>query len=132
MLSLFALIVAAGLMVPQAPAQSAAPVTKVDAAKEDPAVTALALKIYGQIRAGKIDEALMTDEMNKALSPAVLAQYKPIFDQLGDPSKLTLESSDKSAAGTQWVYLAVFATAQLHVKIFVATDGKVGGYVLAP
>jgi len=111
--------------------QAPAPATKVEAAKEDPAVTALALKIYGQMRAGKVDEALMTDEMNKALSPEVLAQTKPMFDQLGDPVKLTLESSDKSAEGVRWVYLAVFATAQLHVKIYVMKDGKVGGYALS-
>ena len=48
-------------------------------------MTALALKIYGQMRTGKVEEGLMTPEMNKALSPAVLAEQKPIFDQLGDP-----------------------------------------------
>jgi hypothetical protein len=126
------LILMMGLLAPRAPAQAPAPVAKAEAAKEDPAVTTLALKIYAQIRAGKVDESLMTDAMNKELGPAVLAQYKPIFDQLGDPQKLTLESSEKSATGTRWVYLAVFAAAQLHVHIVVMTDGKVGGYQLAP
>ena len=92
----------------------------------------MALKIYGQMRTGKVDEALLTDDMNKALSPAVLAQNKPIFDQLGDPVKLTLESSEKLPDGAHWVFLATFAAAQLHVKIFVTVDGKVGGYFLAP
>ncbi len=123
---LVALMVGLGMVAAQTPAPVAV------APKEDPAVTALALKIYGQMRTGKVDESLMTDEMNKGLSPAVLAQTKPIFDQLGDPVKLTLESSDRTADGTRWVYLAVFATAQLHVHILVMNDGKVGGYRLAP
>ena len=130
MLSLFLTL---ALLVPQTSAQT--PVSssaQAAVAKEDPAVTALALKIYGQMRAGKIDESLLTEQMNKALTPAVLGQTKPMFDQLGDPIKLTLETADKTAAGTRWVYLAVFATAQLHVDIYVMSDGKVGGYRLAP
>ncbi len=130
MLSL--LVVTLGLLLPQTPAQTPAPAAKVDAVKEDPAVTALALKIYGQMRSGKVEESLLTEQMNKELSPAVLAQTKPMFDALGDPVKLTLESADKTAAGTRWVYVAVFATAQLHVDIYVMADGKVGGYRLAP
>jgi len=108
------------------------PAAKAEAVQEDPAVTALALKIYAQIRTGKVDESLLTGAMNTELGPAVLAQYKPVFDQLGDPQKLTLESSEKSATGASWVYLAVFAAAQLHVHIFITPDGKVGGYRLAP
>ena len=120
------------LIVPQVLAQTpAAPVVKADAPKEDGAVTALALKIYGQMRAGKVDEALMTPEMNKALAPDVLTAQKPIFDQLGDPVKLVLESRAETSAGTKWVYVATFAMAQLHVTIFVMKDGRVGGYDLA-
>ena len=130
MLSTLALALA--LLSPQAPATAAQATAKADALKEDPAVTALALKIYSQIRAGKVDEELITAEMNKALSPAVLGQYKPMFEQLGDPQKLTLETGEKTAAGTSWSYLAVFAMAQLHVHIFITPEGKVGGYRLAP
>ena len=130
MLSLFLTL---ALLIPQTSAQTpVSPPAQAAVAKEDPAVTALALKIYGQMRAGKIDESLLTEQMNKALTPAVLGQTKPMFDQLGDPIKLTLETADKTAAGTRWVYLAVFATAQLHVDIYVMSDGKVGGYRLAP
>ena len=131
MLSL--IVVALALVVPQAPSQTPTPApAKVEVAREDPAVTALALKIYGQMRAGKVDQSLLTSEMNKGLSPAVLAQTKPMFDQLGDPVKLTLEDAVRTPTGTTWVYLAEFATAQLHVHIYVLADGKVGGYRLAP
>ena len=131
MLSL--LVVTLALLVPPAPSQtSASAPAQGSVAKEDPAVTALALKIYSQMRAGKVDYALLTDQMNQGLSPAVLAQTKPMFDQLGDPVKLTLEDAVRSPTGTTWVYLAEFATAQLHVHIYVLADGKVGGYRLAP
>lgn len=95
-------------------------------------MTALARKIYSQMRTGKVDETLMTVEMNQTLSPAILAQTRPIFDQLGDPVKLTLISRAAIPDGVAWDYLAEFASAQLHVKIVVMTSGKVGGYRLAP
>lgn len=102
------------------------------APKEDPAVTSLALKIYGQMRAGKVDAALLSEQMQKAMTPEALAQNKPMFDQLGDPTKLTLEKKETVALGTKWEYLATFAAAQFHVDIFVDTAGKVGGYLLKP
>jgi hypothetical protein len=135
MISLLAAIFLCLGIVPQqtpAPASAPVPVVRQETPKEDPAVSALALKIYGQMRAGTVDATLMTDAMAKALSSDVLAQTKPVFDQLGDPTKLTLESSEVRPEGTRWVYLAVFAMAQLHVDIFVTKDGKVGGYRLAP
>ena len=131
MLSLFVLTL--GLLQPQTISQTPAPApAKVEVVREDPEVTALALKIYGQMRAGKVDPKLLTEEMNKGLSPTVLAQTKPMFDQLGDPTKLTLEDAVRTPTGTTWVYLAEFATAQLHVHIYVMADGKVGGYRLVP
>jgi len=99
----------------QTPAPTPAPQT--EAAKEDPAITALALKIYSQMRAGKVEESLLTDTMNKELSPATLALTRPIFDQLGNPVKLKLESFEKTPYGNRWIYLAVFPTAQMHVNI---------------
>lgn len=106
------------------------PSTAAPALQEDAAVTALARKIYSQMRAGKVDEALLTAAMSQQLSPEALAQTKPVFDQLGDPLKLTLERGEKVSGGTRWVYLAVFPAAQLHVTILVTADGKVGGYDL--
>jgi hypothetical protein len=130
---MLSLLLGIGMMVAQAPAtQAPAPAAATSpAAKEDPAVTALALKIYAQMRGGKVDASLLTDAMSKELSPEALALQKPIFDQLGDPVKLALENSEKTGDGTRWVYLATFAMAQLHVTIYVMKDGRVGGYALA-
>ena len=117
----------------QAQSPAAVPsTTTTEAPKEDPAVTALALKIYQQMRAGKVDPALITEAMQKGMTPEALAQSKPMFDQLGDPTKLALESKETIAQGTRWLYLVTFPAAQLHVAIFVDNAGKVGGYFLRP
>ena len=131
--NLFTLLLVAGTssfnpMQVQAPA----PATKAaETAREDPAVTALARKIYAQMRAGRVDSSLLTAQMNEALSPDVLAQTMPIFEQLGDPVKLELVGREVIGEGVRYVYLATFAAAQLHVKIVLMKDGKVGGYDLS-
>lgn len=100
--------------------------------REDPAITALALKIYAQMRSGKVDDTLLTPEMNKALTPEVLAGSQPVFAQLGEPTRLTLQTVEPGPGGLQYTYLATFPTAQFHVRILVTPEGKVGGYLLKP
>ena len=135
MLSRLVLVVGLGWLPWQAATSAPQPAAhvegKVNAVKENPAITALVLKIYSQMRTGKVDETLLTDMMNSQLSPMVLALERPIFDQLGNPVKLTLESSGKTPYGTRWIYLVVFPTAQMHVSIYMMSDGKVGGYELS-
>ena len=92
----------------------------------------MALKIYGQMRAGKVDAALLTPEMAAAATPDILAGMKPMFDTLGDPKQLKLESVEKLAKGTSYLYLAIFPAAQFHISLFITQDGKVGGYRLKP
>ena len=98
----------------------------------DPAVTAMALKIYAQMRTGKVDPELLTPEMNKAATPEILAQTKPMFDTLGDPKELRLEGIEKLPKGINYVYLAVFPAAQFHISLFITPEGKVGGYYVKP
>lgn len=135
-------LLAAALSFPQAatppPAPATAPATSLPAQPaasapvEDPAITALALKIYAQMRAGKIDDSLITPQMQAGLSPEKLAQARPTFDGLGNPVKLVLEKRDMVATATRYEYLATFPAAQLHIRIIVMPDGKVGGYFIAP
>ena len=95
-------------------------------------MTILTLNIYAQMRAGNVDQALLSPQMAALLSPEALAKQKSSLDQLGDPKNLTLESHSSSANGIMWKYLANFASAQLHVTIFIGKDGKVAGYTLKP
>jgi hypothetical protein len=115
------------------PQQTSAPTPPTPAAQhEDSAVTALALKIYAQMRTGKVDESLMTAEMSQTFTPTLLAQEKPIFDQLGDPTRIAFQASEAHTKGTLYTYQVTFAAAQFHVKIFIHKDGKFAGYGLEP
>ena len=100
--------------------------------QEIPAVTALALKLYSQARTGRIDPALETPEMAQTLDPATLAQGKPIFDQLGEPTRILFQFAEKHTKGTLYTYQVTFPTAQFRVKIFLHPDGKFAGYGLDP
>jgi mannose-6-phosphate isomerase-like protein (cupin superfamily) len=99
--------------------------------KDDP-VTTLVLKIYRQMMAGKVDPTLLTPEMNAALTPATLAQAQMLFQQLGEPSKVTMKTHTPSADGTSYVYTGTFTTGDFQVLIEVNKAGQVSGYRLAP
>jgi hypothetical protein len=115
----FALLLAPGQTPATAPQQ-----------QENPAVTALALKLDAQARTGKLDSTLITPEMAQALDPATLAQERPLFDQLGEPTRILFQSAEKHTKGTLYTYQVTFPTAQFHVKIFIHPDGKFAGYGL--
>lgn len=117
----------------QAQSPAAVPsATTTEAAREDPAVTALALTIYKQMRAGKVDPALLTEAAGKMLTPGMLASSKPVFDQLGNPTKLVVEKKETVPQGTKWEYLVTFPTAQLHLDLLIDSSGKVAAYLLKP
>jgi CubicO group peptidase (beta-lactamase class C family) len=109
------------------PAQPASPPAAV-APKEDPAVTALARKLYVQFMDGKVDTTLFTPTAAAAFTPALLAKTQPVFRQLGQPKKLLLVSRRDVDGGTAFNYLATFEIAELHLLIVIAPDGKVAGY----
>ena len=121
------LLLAFALLLPQP--QTATPSAKLP---ENPNVTALALKLYAQARTGKLDPELITPEIAQTLDPATLAEEKPIFDQLGEPTRILFESAEKHTKGTLYTYQVTFPAAQLHVKIFIHPDGKFAGYGFNP
>ncbi len=97
---------------------------------ENPAVTALTSTIYTQMRAGKIDQAMLTPALSDGLSPDTLAQNRPVFDKLGTPLRFSVEHREVILTGTKYDYLATFANEQMHVRVFVTPEGKVAGYDL--
>jgi mannose-6-phosphate isomerase-like protein (cupin superfamily) len=111
-----------------APTQQANPAATADTE----AVTALVLKIYRQMMAGKVDPTLITPEMRAALTPDTLAQAQALFQQLGEPSKLTLKMHMPSAGGTSYVYSGTFTTGDFQVLIEINKAGQVSGYRLVP
>ena len=98
----------------------------------DDAVTALVLKIYRQMMAGKVDPALLTPEMNAALTPDMLLQAQILFQQLGEPSKLIMTTHMPSAGGTSYVFTGTFSTGDFKVVIEMNKAGQVSGYRHAP
>jgi mannose-6-phosphate isomerase-like protein (cupin superfamily) len=98
----------------------------------DEAVTALVLKIYRQMMAGKVDPTLLTPEMNATLTPDVAAQAQVLFTQLGLPTKLVMNMHMPAASGTSYVYTGTFTTGDFKVLIDVNKAGQVSGYHLAP
>jgi hypothetical protein len=98
--------------------------------QDDSVVTALVVKIYGQMRAGTVDRTLLTPEMAASLTPDVQAQMKEGFTQLGEPTKVTLQTKTVVDVGTNYLYSAVFAIGEVRITILVNHEGKVAGYRL--
>jgi len=99
---------------------------------DDTAITALVLKIYRQMLAGHVDPTLITPEMSAALTPDTLVQAQMLFQQLGEPAKLTLKMHMPSADGTSYVYTGAFTTGDFQVLIEINKAGQVSGYRLVP
>jgi mannose-6-phosphate isomerase-like protein (cupin superfamily) len=107
---------------------AAAPAANVD----DGGVTALVLRIYRQMMAGKVDVALLTPEMNAQLTPDVLGQAQMLFTAFGEPAKLTLKSKQPTANGTGYIFTGTLPTGDFQVMIEVNAGGQVAGYRLTP
>jgi mannose-6-phosphate isomerase-like protein (cupin superfamily) len=101
-------------------------------AADDATITALILKIYRQIMAGKVDPTLLTPQLYATLTPEIVAQAQALFTSFGEPTKLTLKSRLPTATGTGYVYTGTFPIGDFQVVIDIAKDGKVSGYRLAP
>jgi hypothetical protein len=75
-------------------------------ATDDATITALILKMYRQMMAGKVDPTLLTPQLYATLTP--------------------------TATGTGYVYAGSFPTSDFQVVIDITTAGKISGYRLAP
>ena len=102
------------------------------AAKDDPAVNALARKIFEQIIAGKPDPSLLTPQMTAALTPELVAQASAGWKQFGALRELTFVHAEPMGIGTQYEYTGKFANGAHPIVIFITADGKVGGYRVLP
>jgi D-alanyl-D-alanine carboxypeptidase len=111
-----------------AQAASAPPLPLID----DPAVNALAKKMWDQLTSGKLDRSLLTAEMNAAMTPELLARVGPQFQPLGALESLKLSQKTVLDGGIRYVYLAKFASGEHKIEIFITADGKVGGYHIMP
>jgi len=112
-------------------AQLAGP-SAASAAKDDPYVHALAMKLWNQMSTAKPDRSLFTPEMNTAMTPELLANAQPGLQGLGKLESLNLIDRTSVKGGTSYLYAAQFSTGTHKINIFIAADGKVGGYRVLP
>lgn len=106
--------------------------TPASPADDDPAVHALARKLWDQILSGNLDRTLLSPEMNAAMTPQLLAQVRPQLQPLGALRSLQLAQKTPLNGGTNYIYTANFSNGQHKIDIFLAGDGKVGGYHVLP
>jgi CubicO group peptidase (beta-lactamase class C family) len=99
---------------------------------DNPADNALARLLFSQLQSGTLDRSKLTDDFNKSLTAALIEQLRPQITPLGAPTALTLEDKKSSSQGAELSYVAQFAAMKLHIRMFIATDGKVAGYGLSP
>jgi D-alanyl-D-alanine carboxypeptidase len=100
--------------------------------QDDPAVNALAMKIWDQMNSEKLDRSLLSPEMNAAMTPELLAQVASQLQGMGQLEKLRLLEKTAMNGGTNYVYDAQFSSGMHKIQIFMTADGKVGGYRLLP
>jgi len=110
----------------------AAPPAKANAAQDDPAVYALAMKMWDQMISGKVDRSLLSPEMNAAMTPELLASVAPQFQPPGKLESLTLLERTSIDGGSRYLYESHFSSGTHKIEIFITADGKVGGYHVTP
>jgi len=101
-------------------------------AQDDPAIHALAMKMFDQMSTNKPDRSLFTPEMNAAMTPELLTQVSPQLQALGKLESLSLVEKTATNGGTLYSYSAQFSSGTHKINIFIASDGKVGGYRVLP
>ena len=115
-------------VAPLAQAASAPPLPLVD----DPAVNALANKLWDQITSGQLDRSLLSSQMNAAMTPELLARVGPQLQSLGTLQSLKLSQKTAMGGGTNYIYIGNFTGGEHKIDIFMTADGKVGGYRVLP
>jgi hypothetical protein len=99
---------------------------------DDPAVHALAMKMWDQMSSGKPDRSLLSPEMNAAMTPELLASAALQLQALGGLENLSLLEKTAINGGTSYRYAAQFSCGEHKINLFMTADGKVGGYRVLP
>jgi hypothetical protein len=115
-------------LAPPACAQSKVPRQQANAAQDVPAVHALAMTLFQQMATDKLDRSLLTPQASTALTPALLTRIQPSLAALGKLEGLQFVAKTPSQDGTFYVYRANFRNGVQGIRLFVASDGKVGAY----
>ncbi|MFM9828110.1 MAG: serine hydrolase domain-containing protein [Sphingomonas sp.] len=75
------------------------PAAKVSAATSDAAETARARRVFDMLRAGTLDRAVLTDDMNFYFTPVALGDYKSSLSALGEPQTFEAQGRPRLRGG---------------------------------
>ncbi len=104
----------------------------INAAGENPAITALAKRIFGEFVSGSLDRSQLDDDMNRAMTPALIASAKAQFSQVGTPELWVYQGKRIKNGTTLYEYRVTFTSGvKLNVYIGIDAQGKVAGYLLS-
>src|SRR5579884_3222925 len=109
-----------------------APASPAAAASEDPAVTQQLRAFYAGLLRGEVDRPKLTDQMNAALTPDVLAAMKAQLAGIGTIATLTFSGRADANGYRVYRYRATFSGGQtLPISFSLDQAGKIAGFVFS-
>jgi len=117
-------------------AQTASP-TQTSAASPspqaaDPKIVAMAKDWLDRIQANNIDRSALTDEVNSALTPALVQQVSAQLAPLGKPTAFEYLGSQVVQGVTVYRFEATFASTKLYELLGIDASGKIAGLRFIP
>jgi CubicO group peptidase (beta-lactamase class C family) len=97
----------------------------------DPKQDALVRKIFDDLRAGKIDRALFTDNANSYFTEQALKDYSTSLTALGEVQSFKQTSNALRGGMTHMSYEVKFAQKTVGINIYQMPDGKFEQYLIA-
>lgn len=97
----------------------------------DPKQDALVRKVFDDLRAGKIDRALFTDNANSYFTQQALNDYSSSLTALGEVQSFKQTSNSLRGGMTHMNYDVKFAQKTVGINIYQMPDGKFEQYLVA-
>jgi CubicO group peptidase (beta-lactamase class C family) len=97
----------------------------------DPKQDALVRRVFDDLRAGKIDRALFTENANSYFTPQALQDYSSSLSALGDVQSFRQTSNSLRGGMTHMSYEVKFAQKMVGINIYQIPDGKFEQYLIA-
>ena len=97
----------------------------------DPKQDALVRKVFDDLRAGKIDRALFTDNANSYFTEQALSAYATSLTALGEVQSFKQTSNSLRGGMTHMSYEVKFPQKTVGINIYQMPDGKFEQYLIA-
>lgn len=97
----------------------------------DPKQDALVRRVFDDLRAGKIDRALFTDNANSYFTQQALSDYSSSLTALGEVQSFKQTSNSLRGGMTHMSYEVKFPQKTVGINIYQMPDGKLEQYLVA-